>query len=821
MGKTKKSRRTKKKYSKRKYLNKAKTNRRYSKNKYTRHKHTRHKHTRRKKITKKKLRGGMGGDADAELFASSVGTEDLTESQREEFAERDTKARQLMREHEESFMHKYTDWYIKGSAGTPEKQGRRTTDELEELPNGTVIKYVENLTGDHQWYLTNALVMGQQMMGAEAATEKYGYYENGKIYNAVQNEEGKWVKDSKDTTGQSFGFDFKNRYHIKVVNEGFNIKTDFQSGQYVITFEDNPHNPLALDFDTFSGERLTIDKYVTSGTMDLYRISMNFGEKTFHSDIRWSSFERLVAECVKEIKSNPSFESYSELGDCQKEIEEIHSKLEAKRSEWGQSANAVVKSLRRGMAALGETAQGMSTSLSGLAAGMWSGTAPAPSQAEEPERQATEVEPEPQATEVEPEPQAAEVEPEPQAAEVEYVLDGNSINAENLTLPENPSSENFATRKFMIVSIARLIKCGFLSIVYKHLDSSQRDSGAMEPEPVHGDKSLVVAGEGSKQLGFIGGALQLAKTPTKLAMTTFEKGYEKGKGAVTYAGAAAGQVAQNIFEGMASEEWVQLKKEVSKELLYERMCSFGKGFDQQVADSIANIANATSTFSKTTGYGQEKVIKAKAKFDEINAELKDLEKRAYTKGEMNAIKKRLKKAKSELDEAERTSLSSVAGMVGKAADNYENAKQAVNIAKTAADWWTSLNPSTAVAKAGGALAWRSANLAYYVQKVKNNNNKAQKPAQDLWKNLCLLLAECELDEDDASNDIIKSQRVLNIFADYARDEDDPKKLHMDAVLASRAAYGHPGAAVIKKFLEQQRQGGPQPEPQQLLEDGGA
>jgi hypothetical protein len=770
MANIKKSRRTKKKYSKRKYLNKAKTNRRYSKNKYTRHKHTRHKHTRRKKITKKKLRGGMGGDADAELFASSVGTEDLTESQREEFAERDTKARQLMREHEESFMHKYTDWYIKGSAGTPEKQGRRTTDELEELPNGTVIKYVENLTGDHQWYLTNALVMGQQMMGAEAATEKYGYYENGKIYNAVQNEEGKWVKDSKDTTGQSFGFDFKNRYHIKVVNEGFNIKTDFQSGQYVITFEDNPHNPLALDFDTFSGERLTIDKYVTSGTMDLYRISMNFGEKTFHSDIRWSSFERLVAECVKEIKSNPSFESYSELGDCQKEIEEIHSKLEAKRSEWGQSANAVVKSLRRGMAALGETAQGMSTSLSGLAAGMWSGTAPAPSQAEEPERQATEVEPEPQATEVEPEPQAAEVEPEPQAAEVEYVLDGNSINAENLTLPENPSSENFATRKFMIVSIARLIKCGFLSIVYKHLDSSQRDSGAMEPEPVHGDKSLVVAGEGSKQLGFIGGALQLAKTPTKLAMTTFEKGYEKGKGAVTYAGAAAGQVAQNIFEGMASAEWVQLKKEVSKELLYERMCSFGKGFDQQVADSIANIANATKEVSRKMGY-------------------EDLSRKAEA--------------------------------VGGVAGSYGEVKGAANIVATAFAMGVGLNPTTAAAKAGGALAWKGVNLAYYVQKVKNNDNKAQKLAQDLWKNLCLLLAECELDEDDASNDIIKSQRVLNIFADYARDEDDPKKLHMDAVLASRAAYGHPGAAVIKKFLEQQRQGGPQPEPQQLLEDGGA
>lgn len=792
MRKTKKSRRTKKKYSKLKYLNKAKTNRRYSKNKYTRNKNTR-----RKKITKKKLRGGMKGteefDVDSELFASSVGTEGLTETQREGFAERDTRARQLMRKHEESFMHKYTDWYIKGSAGTPEKKGHKTTDELEGLPNGTVIKYVENLTGGHQWYLTNALVMGQQMMGAEAATEKYGYYENEKIYNTVTDEEGKRVKDPKDTTGRDFGVVFKNRYHIKVVNEGFNIKTDFQSEQYIITFEDDPYNPLALDFDTFSGERLTIDKYVTSGTMDLYRISMNIGDTPFYSDIRWSSFERLVAECMK-AKDTPSFEPYSNLGNCQKEIEEIQAHLEAKKNEWGQYIAGVGKGMKRTGIGLAEGAVGLAGGLGSMVGTWYSSTEPEP-----------ELDPEVVAS-------SAPASPAEDSTE-KYELQGNVVDASDLTKLDNPTFGEAAVRKFMIVSIARLIKCGFLSIVYKHLDSSQRDSGAMEPEPVHGDKSLVVAGEGSKQLGFIGGALQLAKTPTELAMTTFEKGFEKGKGAVTYAGAAVGQVAQNIFEGMASAEWVQLKKEVSKELLYERMCSFGKGFDQQVADSIANIANATSTFSKTTGYGQGEVIKAQVEYDEINAELKDLKKRAYTMEEMNAITKRLKKAKSKLDKAERTSLSSVAGMVGKAADNYDNAKQAVNIAKTAADWWTSLNPSTAAAKAGGALAWKGVNLAYYVQKVKNNDNKAQKPAQDLWKNLCLLLAECELDEDDSSNDIIKSQRVLNIFADLKKDRENGKSDMIDKVLRSPVAISHPGADVIREFLK--RQGGPE---LQQLED---
>ena len=251
------------------------------------------------------------------------------------------------------------------------------------------------------------------------------------------------------------------------------------------------------------------------------------------------------------------------------------------------------------------------------------------------------------------------------------------------------------------------------------------------------------------------------------------------------------------------------------------MCSFGKGFDQQVMEGVGHLANATSRFSKTTGYGRGEVIKAQAKLDKIKAELREIEMSGAADGEeMDKITKRLNKAKKELELAELTSLSSVAGMAGKAAGNYGNAKQAVNIAKTAADWWTSLNPSTAAAKAGGALAWKGVNLAYYVQKVKNNDNKAQKPAQDLWKNLCLLLAECELDEDDRSNDIIKSQRVLNIFADYARPDDDPRKINMNDVLESPAATGHPGAGVIREFLRQQRQGGPQPagEPESLIED---
>jgi hypothetical protein len=743
MGKTKKSRITKKKYSKRKYLNKAKTNRRYSKNKYTRHKHTRHKNTRRKKITKKKLRGGM--DAEANLFASVIDPHALSSEELESITEADTIRRELGKKYEASFIHKYTDWYIKDSAPPREKEGRKTTGELK-LTKGTVIKYVENLTGGHQWYLSNALVAGQGMLGFERSTEKYGYYENGKIYDAVTNEEGKRVKDPKDTKGQPFDDDFKNRYHIKVVNEGFNIKTDFLNEQYVITFEDDPYNPLVLEFDKFVGETLTIDKYVTSRTMDLYRISMDIRDTQFYSDIRWSSFEKLVEECMEE-KDTPSFKMHSELGDCQRDIQEIYDKLKSKKTEWGQSALAVAKGLRRGVAVVGETAQEVGTSLSGLATdlatGMWSGMG-------------YQTEPGPD-LEAEPKPES-----ELQAAGVAYELEGNSINADILTLPDSPSSENFATRRFMIVSIARLIKCGFLSIVYKHLDSSQGDSGAMEPEPAQEDKSLVVAGEGSKQLGFFGGALQLAAVPTELIGETVKT----GRKVATYAEASARQVAQNIFTGMASEEWVHLQGEIQKELLYERMCSFGKGIDEQIADSIANIANATKVVSKKMGY-------------------KDLSGKAEAVG----------------------------GVVG----SYGEVKEAANIAATAFDWWTSLNPTTAATKAATKLAWKSVNVAGYATKIKNNNGKASKPASNLWKSLCLLLAECELDEDDPSNDIIKSQRVLNIFRDYARDEDDPKKLHMDAVLASGAAIGHPGAAVIKKFLEQQRQGGPQPEPQQLLD----
>jgi len=801
MVKVKKHKRTKKKYSKRKYLNKAKTNRRYSKNKYTRRKHTRRKNTRRKH--KKKLRGGMdeedqaGVVAESDLWASAMQDSgvffdqaDMVEEARapaeaakakvEEAPEAEPELQPEEEEEDEFFdaVENYTDWYIKISAADSEKKGHRTTDDLQPV-NGLVIKYVENLTGEHQSTFANALVMGQQVMGADVATEQFGYYENGNIYETILNSEGKRVKNEEDETGKSFDEDFKNRYHIKVVNEGFKIITDFLNRQYVITFEDDPYNPLVLEFDTFSGEGLTIDKYVTPRTMDLYRISMNIGETPFYSDIRWSSFEELVADCM-EAKDTPSFEPYSNLDGCQKQIEEIGAHLKAKRTEYTQ----IMVGAAKGMYRMGAGVVGWAMGASDSAAS---------------------------------------------GASDDYDLEGKVVDASDLTKLDNPSFGDAAVRKFMIVSIARLIKCGFLSIVYKHLKlPPKRDQ---RPGEKGGDKSLVVAGEGSNQLGFFGGALQLAKTPTELALQLQTpadlaiKTLEKGKNVVTYAGAAAGQVAQNIFTRMASEEWVHLQQEVSKELLYERMCSFGKGFDQQVMEAVGHLANATSRFSKTTGYGRGEVDKAQAKLDEIKAELKEIQKSgAATEDEMESITERLTAAERELEAAEQASLSSVAGMVGKAAGNYGNAKQAVNIAKTAADWWTSLNPSTAAAKAGTAIAWKGVNLAYYVQKVKNNGNRAQKPAEDLWKSLCLLLAECELDDDDDSNDIIKSQRVLNIFEDYERPQGDPKKLNMDAVLASPAATGHPGADVIRKFLKQQRQGGPQPgpqpagEPEGLIED---
>jgi hypothetical protein len=777
----KKSRRTKKKYSERKYLNKAKTNRRYSKNKYTRRKHTRRKNTRRKH--KKKLRGGMkegvGVDADEALFASAVAGEvspsdyAFTTQQRSDdivkrgkaaaAAERGAVELELepqpqpqpqhypgmwgnqmeytagagvdlrlsgelvdLKPPEHLDMTNYTDWYIKTNASGREKEGHKTTDDLE-LTGGAVIKYVEKRTGDHQWYLSNALVAGQEMLGLGRTTEKYGYYEAGKIFNALQNEEGKWVKDQNDTTGQSFNAEFKGKYHIKVVNEGFNIKTDFLNGQYVITFQDDPHNPLVLEFDTFLGESLTIDKYVTSGAMDLYRISMNIGGKDFYSDIRWSAFEKLVKDCMKAIEINPSFGQYSKLGSCQKDIEEIQTHLEAKRSEYTQIAAGVAKGMYR-------VGSGLAGGLGSMVGRSWY----------PPTVPETESEQEMVAS-------GAAASPAADAAD-EYKLQGKPVNASDLSRLDNPTFGNLAARRFMIVSIARLIKCGFLSIVYKHLDGSQGDSGEMESEPggEEKDKSLVVTGEGSKQLGFFGGALELAKTPTNLAMATFEK----GKSAAAFAGAAAGQVAQNIFEGMVPDEWVHLKQEVSKELLYERMCSFGKGFDEQVADSIANIANATKQVSSTMGY---------------------------------------------------EGLAEKAETIGTAAGNYGDAKQAVNIAATAFDWWTSLNPTTGAAKFAGKLAWKGVTLGYYVQKVKNNNGKAQKAAQDLWKSLCLLLAECELDEEDPSNKIIKNQRILNIFKDLSEGN-----INIEEVLSSPVATGHKGAEYIKEFFTSR--GSPSREP---------
>ena len=277
--------RTRKRTRKRKDMNKARTTRKYSKKKYIKRNYKKHK-------TKRKLRGGM--DLDDELFQSVVGepaelpegvppkggpmaadkvsdlmartgikerlkAEKLLEGhadnidQAQEAHSRSVKGEGLVEDLEDLDLEDleddsgsaeggYSGWYIRTGADEPEKEGFKTTDELEELSNGTVINYTESLEGSHHTRLTNLFLRTVR------SAPGFGIYKNGKI-NPAGKEDGIYVPMDG---GESLNYndDFKEKYHIKVINEGITIKTDFVNQKYIIITGIDPGNPLALDFNS-------------------------------------------------------------------------------------------------------------------------------------------------------------------------------------------------------------------------------------------------------------------------------------------------------------------------------------------------------------------------------------------------------------------------------------------------------------------------------------------------------------------------------------------------------------------------------------------
>ena len=731
------------KYSKRKYMNKARTTRRYSRKKYTKHNYKKHK-------TKRKLRGGMDQrdyDADDALFQSVVGgpptelsegvppeggsmaADKVTDLMTRTGIKERLKAEKLLEGHadnidqaQEAHLRSvkgeglvedlvdlvdledlgddsgsaeggYSGWYIRTGADEPEKKGFKTTDELEELSNGTVINYTESLEGSHQTRLTNLFLRTVR------SAPGFGIYKNGKI-NPAGKEDGIYVPMDG---GESLNYNdnFKEKYHIKVINEGITIKTDFVNQKYIIITGIDPGNPLALDFNSLIGKNLTIQKYKGDGTSDNYCIIMNQGEIKYKSDMTWSQFDALVKSCLANTgPSGGDYKDYTKVPGCQKSIQEIEQAVTAFKEDTSYLAAHVGKAASRAASQVysslpdmvGMPTMGMPTM------GGFFGAA----------------EPEPAAVS----PTEAEAEPEPAGQAAEDDFDGETVTDEINAgdLPPLDWKINHSKRKFMIASIGRLIKCGFLKEIIKQ----QLHTSSKEVVDAPGSKDLVLQGG---NIGFMGAAIQLAAKPVATVGAV-------GSDVVNWTYMTVTQRVQNIMQSMLPEEWLTMQGEIRKELLYEQMCNLGEDMDDKVASTIRMMATATKTVGEAMG--KEKVSKAADKMDS-------------------------------------------------GAKTYQGAKQGLSAAATAASWWASLTPTGAAATA----AWKSANLTYYVYKIKSNDNKATKPAQDLWDNLCMLLVDCE-PTGGWSTSGLNNQRTLNVLSKIVE-----REINVEEVLQYAYTTGHP------------------------------
>tara|TARA_B110000027_G_C16093975_1_gene289826 strand:- start:396 stop:1724 length:1329 start_codon:yes stop_codon:yes gene_type:complete len=404
---------------------------------------------------------------------------------------------------------------------------------------------------------------------------------------------------------------------------------------------------------------------------------MKQGEIEYKSDMTWSQFEALVKACLANTgPSGEYYKDYTKVPGCQKSIQEIEQAVTA----FKEDPSNLPAHIGKGAARMGAQALSGVVSLFG-------------------------------ATEPEPAGQAAG-EDDFDGSPVTDIIDERDLLALDWTAKHSK-------RKFMIASIGRLIKCGFLKEIIKQ----QLHTSSKEVADAPGSTDLVLQGG---NIGFMGAAIQLAAKP----VATVSAVGAMGSDVVGWAYMTVIQRLENLMQGMLSEEWLTMQGEIRKELLYEQMCNLGEGMDDKAASAIRMMAAATKTVGEAMG--KEKVSKAAGKMDS-------------------------------------------------GAKTYQGAKQGLSTAATAASWWASLTPTGAAANA----AWKGANLAYYVYKIKSNDNKASKPAQELWDNLCMLLVDCE-PTGGWSTSGLNNQRTLNVLSKIIEE-----KINVGDVLQYAYTTGHP------------------------------
>jgi len=727
--------RTRKKYSKRKYnrskrrFKSPRTNRKYTKRKYTKRKYTKRKYTKNK--TKRRLRGGVketdkSGAATAAGFSAELGPEhhefeptpapapdpapapapdptpdptpdperddedddvffDALEEQavEEQAVEEQAVEEQAVEEQpgegilgEEQLADwsevgvvsgdmvaegSFKGWYIRTGAPEAEKKGRQTTEEMGDMVNDTIINYTKSLEGDHNWLITNFFVQNLRKDGI-------GIYREGQIFPA-EKVNGRYRSIAE---GEPVAWDkeFRAKYHIRVGGDAFTITTDFGRQKYIIKTAIDPDRPLVLDFDTLVGQNLTIDKYAApTGIEDKYSIAMtdDAGMK-FKSDISWSQFEKMVKECLSGVEKG-LYTDYTNVVGCQKLIQEIQDRIEEYHSPANLVALTASSALKVHRAAF--TVAAKIPSLAGLlgsteeAAAADTGAAAAGAAAAG----------------------AAAADTGAAAAGAAAAgargFDGKQTITATISddpLP-HPSEKNLGKRRFMIASIGRLIKCGFLQEIYKQLALYSKGTKGGTGE------GSDIALQNAADLGFMGAAMRLASYPTGVLSNI-------AKGAAGRALMISTQTLQNIIENMVPTEWIQIQGEIQKELLYEQMCKL------EPDDKAANAIRILAQFA------------AKAGPESVRATAKSVE---------------------------------------RGASAYQYGKRAVS----AAAWWASLTPVSG--------AWKGASLAYYVLKIKANNNEASTAARNLWDILCMILAGCETG-NEGIDETIRDKRTLAVFS---------------------------------------------------------
>ena len=363
----------KKKYSKRKYLNKAKTNRRYSKNKYTRRKHTRRKntrrkHTRRKKITKKKLRGGMDGDAaafagafegvepepeqdldeptvvsgrgmggDAAAFAGAFeGVEPEPEQDLDEFTvvsgrdledvsrEGVDQTDELFEDARELNIFEPGNLFIRGGADDSEFEvaereqkcrvfssgNEDIRERLLKMPDGTLFEYVKSREGSHNSSITNFL--------ARIAAINVGIKKDGQIYPCRKNEDtGKYEK-IVDAKPIEFNEGFIDKYHIKILNKDFKLETMLEDRRYIFSVMGRE---FPVNFNDFTHENLSLNKPndgIRVGSSLVQKYVLNLGEGYPSLEFHWYN----IAELIEKLRDKDFTSKYYAIEGCEERINE-------------------------------------------------------------------------------------------------------------------------------------------------------------------------------------------------------------------------------------------------------------------------------------------------------------------------------------------------------------------------------------------------------------------------------------------------------------------------------------------------------------------